>query len=126
MVPTNDHPWWQVHDGDDELQRRNCIILKPIFPGDHEYRLALESAFQKRTWTGMCSRVVPISCLRLLSSIVGIVGHSPLPTGGLASGKLNAGSHKGRVKCLVVGPAGVGKTALVNSFFENRSNEVRP
>jgi len=81
---------YTVHEGDDDLQRRNTIILKPIFPGDHEYRLALESAFQKRTWTG----------------------------------KLATGSHKGRVKALVVGPEGVGKTCLVHNYFENRTNEV--
>jgi len=81
---------YTVHEGDDDLQRRNCIILKPIFPYDNEYRFALETAFQKRTWMA----------------------------------KLSSGSHKGRIKCGIVGPAGVGKTALADCFFHDRMHEV--
>jgi len=81
---------YTAHEGDDELHRRNCIVLKPIFACDQEYRFALETAFQKRTWMA----------------------------------KLSAGSHTGRIKCGVIGPPGVGKTALVDSFFHNRVQEV--
>lgn len=81
---------YTAHDGDDELQRRNCLILKPLFPGDHEYRLSLESAFQKRTWLA----------------------------------KLGAGSHTGRVKCMVVGPEGVGKSGLTGTFLHSNPQQV--
>eukprot|EP00656_Telonema_subtile_P035587 TRINITY_DN3955_c0_g1_i3.p1 TRINITY_DN3955_c0_g1~~TRINITY_DN3955_c0_g1_i3.p1 ORF type:complete len:318 (+),score=105.08 TRINITY_DN3955_c0_g1_i3:69-1022(+) len=43
---------FSVHDGDVELKRRLCLVLKPIFPGDIEYRLCCESPFSKRTWMG--------------------------------------------------------------------------
>jgi len=41
---------YSVHEGDQELERRNCLLLKPVFPTDVEYRLCCESSFSKRTW----------------------------------------------------------------------------
>ena len=39
---------YTVHDGDDRLQQRHSIELRPVFPRDHAYRLACETPFQKR------------------------------------------------------------------------------
>lgn len=46
---------YTVHEGDDELKRRHCIVLKPIFPGDIEYRFCCESPFSHRTWMAKLS-----------------------------------------------------------------------